>query len=269
MTPASATTLAARVHDRLAERTGTATVRRCTVGERLLQVEVVVDGRRVAGVAHRPPGDVPAVDGDADALAVGRDAVERDDPPARAVGLATLNALSAPHVDWLRGDPMAALSADVSTVATVGLFRPAFRKFGGVDVRVVERDAPDPDAVDAPPGVSVSLFAPPEARAAFAGADVLFVTGATLIYGGIDRYLAVAAETGVPAVVLVGGTASFLPEPAFEAGVDLLAGAEVTDADRVRARTAAGECATDLHGSGLEKVYAADRAAPGIALPAD
>lgn len=261
----SATTLAARVHDRLTELTETATVRRCTVGERLLQVEVAVGGRRVAGVAHRPPGDVPAVEGAADALAVGRDAFERDDPPARAVGLAALNALSAPHVDWRRGDPMAALSADVSTVATVGLFRPAFRKFGGVDVRVVERDPPD--AVDAPPAVSVSLFEPPEAEAAVAGADVLFVTGATLIYGGIDRYLAVATGAGVPAVVLVGATASFLPEPAFEAGVHLLAGAEVTDPTRVRARVAAGECATDIHGTGLEKVYAADRAAPGIALP--
>lgn len=267
MTSSSATALAARVHDRLVEWTETATVCECTVGERMLQVEVTLDGRRVAGVAHRPPGDPPALDQGTDALMVGRYAFERNDPPARAAGLATLNALSAPYVDWRRGDPMAALAADVSTVTTVGLFRPAFRKFEGVDVRVIERDDSDPNSINTPSDVSVSVFEPPQAQVAIADVDVLFITGATLIYGGIERYLAVAARTEVSAVVLVGATASFLPEPAFDAGVHLLAGAEVTDAERARARIAAGECATDLHGAGIKKVYVADRDAAGLKLP--
>jgi hypothetical protein len=160
---------------------------------------------------------------------------------------------------------MAALSPEVSVVATVGLFRPAFRKFADVDVRVVERDPPAADGIDTPPGVTTTTFAPDACATAFEGADVCFVTGSTLVYGGIDRYLDASTAAGVPLVVLVGSTASFLPDPAFRAGVDVLAGASVTDPARVRARVAAGDCDTDLHADGLQKGYVPAREAlPGL-----
>jgi hypothetical protein len=271
--PPTARSLLAAVRDRLADRAATATSPRVTVGERVVLVDVTVDGdgngedggggdgegsgERLAGVAHRPPGEPPA-DGwprSVRALADLADGGSHDRLLARAVGIATLNALSAPDVDWLPGDPMAALSDEVEVVATVGLFRPAFRKFSDVSVRVVERDPPDPATVDAPAGVTVSTTGPSGARRAFEGADVLFVTGSTLVYGGVDRYLAAAADAAVPATVLIGATASFLPEPAFEAGVDVLAGARVDDLAGVRERVVAGDCDTDLHDSGLTKGY--------------
>jgi hypothetical protein len=228
---------------------------RVTVGPRVVLVELDhARHGRLAGVAHRPDGTAPEswpTTGD-DLAALAVDAATRIE---RAVGVATLNALSAPHVAWQPGDPMAALSPDVDVVATVGLFRPAFRKFDDVAVRIVERDPPD--GVDAPPGVTTSTFSPDECARAFDGADVCFVTGSTLVYGGIDRYLAAAAD--VPLVVLIGSTASFVPDPAFDAGVDVLAGAAVTDPDAVRARALAGDCDTDLHDHGLEKGYVAAR----------
>lgn len=266
------------------EPTAAAPVRRFVAGENLLLVELErgsgneresasasdAGAASVAGVAHRPPVALPeaSVVRDADGFDLARWAV---DPPgesgeangtngadadptgARAVGVAALNALSAPHVDWRAGDPMAALG-DVGVIGTVGLFRPAFRKFGAVDVRVIEREPVPGDELDAPPGVSVSVFDPTEYEAALEGVEVLFVTGSSLIYGGAGRYLAAA---DVPTVVLIGATASFLPGPAFDAGVTLLAGARVTDADRAAADIRAGACGTDLHDSGLQKVYAA------------
>jgi hypothetical protein len=124
-----------------------------------------------------------------------------------------------------------------------------------VAVRVIERDPGAVDADSLPADVPTTLFAPREAPDAVAGCDVLFVTGATLVYGGVETYLDAATAADVPAVVLIGATASFLPAPVFARGVDLLAGARVLDPTRVRERVAAGDCGTGLHDAGVRKVY--------------
>lgn len=248
-----------RVSAALAERAERATGSRVTVGEGVVLVKVTEpEGDRLAGVAHRPDGDVGDIGVDVDAASVPRLAglaTGSGTHLGRAVGVATLNALSAPEVDCEVGDPMAALSPDLERVATVGFFGPALRKFDSVEVRVVERDPPE--SVDAPDGVTVELFGPDEAGAAFAGADVCFVTGSALIYGGVEGYLSALSDLGVSPVVLVGATASHLPGPAFDAGVDVVAGARVTDPEGVRERVADNDCATDLHEAGVEKVYVA------------
>ncbi|WP_435182703.1 Rossmann-like domain-containing protein [Halobellus sp. EA9] len=194
--------------------------------------------------------------------AAARSSLRRERPPQRALGIATASALSAPLVDWQTGDPMALLDADVERIATVGLFGPAFRKFDGVEVRVIERepidDVPDPD------GVAVRTHTPAGADAALSDAAVVFVTGSALIYGGIDRYLAAAPAEAT--VIVIGATASFLPGPLFEAGVDVVAGASVTDRSRAREAVAAGACGTDLHDAGVEKVYVAGARPAGVAL---
>lgn len=252
-----------RVHDRLRDRAAAASDPRVTVGDRLVAVEADhPDVGRLAGVAHRPPGDPPgAWPGAVPDLAALSVETAPDAHLRRAVGVAALSALSAPAVDWRPGDPMAALPGDVDVVATVGLFGPALRKFGGVEVRVVERAADD---VEAPAGVS-AVHPPAACDRAFDGADVCFVTGSTLVYGGLDRYLAAVDDQ---LAVLVGATASVLPGPAFDAGVDVVAGARVTDPAAVRRRVAAGECATDLHGAGLEKSYvAADGPPETLSVP--
>lgn len=258
------TDLLRAVRDALVDRAATATDPRVTIGERVLLVDLVdPDDGRLAGLAHRPHGDDAVAVGEESAVAdLAALATDADDLLDRAVGVATLNALSVPYVDWRRGDPMAALSTGVDVVATVGLFRPAFRKFDDVDVRVVERDPPD--SVGAPSGVTVQTYSPGESEAAFEGADVCFVTGSTLVYGGIDRYLSALAAAGVSPVVLVGATASHVPGPAFAAGVDVVAGALVTDVEVVRERVAAGDCGTDLHDAGVAKVYVTNPASEGL-----
>lgn len=272
-----------------------ATLERLTVGDAAVMVEVAgvglsgetdpeataADGR-ASGLAHRPAesggsaGDLaePTDDIDLDALVqwatrpvTGSSTGTIADPRGEgdggrrsletALGVAAVNALSAPFVDWRAGDPMALLDPAVETIATVGLFRPAFRKFSDVDVRVIERR--DVGPVSAPDGITVATYRPDEANAAMADADVVFVTGSAFVYGGLEAYLEAAPETA--AVVLIGATASVLPEPAFDAGVDVVAGAAVTDPARVREAVRTGACGTDLHDAGVRKVYAvADRA---------
>jgi len=256
-----------RVATGLRDRATAATTADVTAGDRAVLVTLShPDHGRLAGLAHRPhTTDTPRRSAWPTSAATLAALATADSSLERAVGVATLNALSVPDVDWRVGDPMAALSPAVDVDVTVGLFRPAFRKFDDVTVRVVERDPPPAVSVDTPDGVTVTTHAPADRAAAFADADCCFLTGSTLVYGGTDRYL--DALDGVAPVVLVGATASHRPGPAFEAGVDLVAGARVVDPDRVQRRVRAGDCGTDLHGHGVEKVYVARRRSiPGLQL---
>ncbi len=298
-TPPSSTKTDDRTHDgtwileqvrqRLAARVGSATptVETITVGQAaiLVELEGVPEpepapepapiperdststsrtGRtNAAGLAHRPRGPAAAV-GTPELETLLEWAVTA--PPAvtdetgpetalrKAAGIAALNALSAQFMQWERGDPMELLPSSVETIATVGLFRPAFRKFGDVTVNIVEREGIEPAS---PIPKTASLFTPAEAETAFADADIVFLTGSTLVYGGIDRYLSLLTPTQT--AVLIGATASFLPEPAFDAGVDVLAGAHISDLPRARAAVGAGACGTELHDSGVEKRFVATR----------
>jgi len=243
------------IAEELGTRRAEAGVVRATIGERLVAVEL--DGNCCPmGVAHRPNigGDVTVPE---TARQLSRWAYEPpgDNPVAAALGLAALNARSVGAIDWTAGDPMAAVATDADSIATIGLFGAAFRKFDGVDVRVVEREPVE--AIDAPPAVSVSVHGPEEAASAIADVDVLFITGSSLLYGGTLRNLQHAED--IPTVVMIGATASFLPEPVFAAGVDVLAGARVTDPAGVRSGIASGLCGTDLHDNGFEKVFVANR----------
>lgn len=246
-------------------------VERVTVGDRVVFVELSAgadtpaDAIR-AGVAHRPAGDpLPTDDRTLERLLRAVDppaGAESADKLTRALGVAAVNALSAPFLDWRVGDPMALLETDVDQITTVGLFRPAFRKFDDVTVRVIERD-PIED-VPSRDGVGVETFTPEETAVAMADADVVFVTGSTFIYGGIDAYLDAAPADAT--VVVIGATASFLPEPLFDRGVDVVAGASMSDSDSVRDAVARGACGTDLHDAGLRKVYTAATQPAGLRL---
>lgn len=246
-------TVLERVQRALAERANEATDPAVVVGDSVVFVTLShPEYGQMAGLAHRPDGDPSSVTAGSTAQLVEL-ATAGETALARAVGIAALNALSEPDIDWQTGDPMALVTPDVDVIATVGLFRPAFEKFGDVTVRVIERDPPA--AVDAPPGVTVETYAPEDRAAAVTGADVCFVTGSVLIYGGFEDYLDALTAAGVSPVVLIGATASHLPGPAFDAGVAVVAGARVTDVETVRERVHAGDCGTGLHDAGVEKVY--------------
>lgn len=249
--------LLSRTRAALVERDVVGTIAEVATGREMLYVEVErPDGTREAGTVHGPDVELPDLTGQ-DALAVAeRAASPSADLGLRAVGIGALNALSRPFVDWRPGDPMSPDPDAVDVVAMVGLFGPVLRSYDDLEVRVLERD---PDSVSLPDGLPAGVDAtlhPPEAAPdVVPDADVLYITGSTLLFGGIGRYL--DAATPDTLVVLVGATASFYPGPAFDAGVSVVAGAVVTDRKQVRGVIAGPNCQDELHGNGLEKVYAA------------
>lgn len=229
------------------------TVERVVPGDHVLFVSYAgPDGEELPGVVHAPGLPYPEVEERSAAQVVNR-AVEGEPTVQEcAFAVATLNALSVGDVAWASGDPMEALGPDVDTIGMVGLFTPAFGKFADVDIHVVERfpeDVSPPD--DLPSGVSVSLFGPEEASTAFDGASVIYITGSTVVYGGLGRYLAAAPEAAT--VVVIGSSSSFEPTVLFEAGVDVVAGAEVVDVETVVEAIKAGASVPELHQSGLQK----------------
>jgi uncharacterized protein (DUF4213/DUF364 family) len=260
----------------LDSRGGLAGVRldRVTVGAAVVLVELVVDAggdeTRLAGLAHNPAGvgrPPPADDLEAILAPISRAADEpggeiADGAFERAPAVASVNALSSPYIEWQRGDPMALLAPSVENVVTVGLFRPAFRKFADVEVRVIEREPAN--SIQAPEGVSVRQFDPTETETAMRDAEVVFVTGSALVYGGLEAYLRAAPTSAT--VVVVGATASALPEPLFARGADIVAGAVIVDLDRTRRAVEAGACGTDLHDRGVRKGYVAAEPSENVRL---
>jgi len=257
MNAPTAPELLSRASAALVERDLAGTIAEVATGREMLYVEVErPDGTREAGMVHGPDVELPDVTG-RDALAVvDRAARPSADLGLRAVGIGALNALSQPFVDWHTGDPMSPDPDAVDVIAMVGLFGPVLRGYDDLEVRILERD---PDSVSLPDGLPAGMDAtlhPPEAAPGVVpGADVLYITGSTLLFGGIERYLDAASPETV--VVLVGATASFYPSPVFDSGVSVVAGATVTDRTRVREAIAGPNCQDKLHGNGLEKVYAA------------
>lgn len=230
-------------------------VSRIEAGENLVLVEV--DGDQ-AGIAHRPQGDVQSLTDTStlDAFEIASWAIA---PPQsgsdcrRALGVAALNALSEPYIDWRRGDPMTSLTDDVSVVAMVGLFSPVLDRFRPKELRIVERKHLNSDDITAPEDVTVTTHSPQTADDAFAGADVLFITGSAFVYGGAGRYLELADKE--TSTVVIGPTSSFLPGPVFEAGADVVAGSIVNDVAALADIIRGDVCTTDLYSAGLEKVY--------------
>jgi hypothetical protein len=232
---------------------GDPTVERVVHGENMVYLEYPgAAGSVRPGVAHSPGGPFPSIEGRpaSEVLEVAL-ATERT-PATRALAVATLNALSRGHIDWQSGDPMEGLDVDIDRIAMVGMFKPAFKKFEDVDIRVVERFPEDvcPPA-DLPSGVTVDMYGPEAAETAFADTAVVYITGSTFVYGGIGEYLAVVPPQAT--VVVIGSTSSFVPGPLFEAGADVVAGATVDDAAAVRHGVEDGASVPHLHRNGLEK----------------
>ncbi len=144
----------------------------------------------------------------------------------RAVGVATLNALSQYVMD-LEGrerrfeiDVLDAIEiGEDDTVAVVGYIRPLVEKFGTRtrEVYVFERNPRLRG--DALPDTLVDSILPK--------ADVVVISGASLVNGTLDKLLKLSKEARF--VSVAGPTASMLPEPLFERGVNVVAGVRARD----------------------------------------
>ena len=172
-------------------------------------------------------------------------ALTSNEPIKAAVAIATLNALSA--VCWERGltdDYRIQMDSDAvdavrmpadHSVAVIGAFVPVLRKLKARGGRwwVIEQD---PKTLK---GDEINNFIPADqAEEIIAAADVLIVTGVTLINHTLENILEAARPDAEIAVI--GPTASLLPDALFKRGVRVVGGVWVKRPDELLDVLAAG-----------------------------
>jgi uncharacterized protein len=271
----------ARIGDTLAADAGRITVERAVVG--LFFTGVKLDAG-VAGTCATPLKSIPeAVCCPSSAMAMpfpgklrGRNALDlarealSGQGIRRAVGIAALNALAElcwrrrPHpeitltsgIDAFDATPI--LPAD--KVVVVGAFVPFLKalKKRGQDFLVLEQDPATlkPD--------EMAFFRPAEAAASVVpAADVLLITGATLINNTLEDLLALARPQA--RVTLIGPTVGMLPDAFLARGADILGGVRITDPDGFLDLLAEGGSGHHFFGRGAEKIVLARRPAAAAA----
>jgi uncharacterized protein (DUF4213/DUF364 family) len=247
---------ARRVKDKLASEFETITIEQAVIGVFFTGVKL---SNGAGGLSYTPVKDVPqAVCCPSSAGRIfdpfkvnGMPAAEvltaltSKEPLKAAVAVAALNALSA--VCWERGltddyriqmdtDAVDAVRMpDESSVAIIGAFVPVLRKLkvrGGrwwvieQDPQTLKRDEMD------------HFIPADQSEETIACADVLIVTGVTLVNHTLEGILAAARRDAEIAVI--GPTASLLPDALFERGVRVLGGVWVKKADELLDVLAAG-----------------------------
>jgi uncharacterized protein (DUF4213/DUF364 family) len=113
-------------------------------------------------------------------------------------------------------------------VAMVGAFVPFIKtlKAQGIALQVIDKHRDALQADEQP------MWRPPEAAAdVLSQADVVIMTGSTLVEGGLDALLQAAKQART--VVLAGPTASPWPPPFFAQGVHILGGIRVRHGERL------------------------------------
>jgi len=175
--------------------------------------------------------------------------LEEKSPLKAAIGVATLNALSAillekedcPYKIAGLGNALdlVEINKDV-TVGMIGAFPPFIKQLKGAckKLHVFEKNP----WLKREAGVELQ----PEAleKDVLPGCDVLIITGVTIVnhtLGPILKFCKKARE-----VVLVGPTASLYPEPFFRRGVTVMGGVRITDADQVMKILTEGGSGYDL-----------------------
>ncbi len=153
----------------------------------------------------------------------------------RAIGIATLNALSAclmaeraipggeilPKADAL---DMVKIEAP-DKIVMVGAFIPFIQKLRkqGANLRIIDKH---PESLKKD---ELSLWVSPDSiEEVLPQANIAIITGSALVEGGFDELLQLCSNAGE--IILAGPTASLWPEPFFSRGVTVLGGIKVNDA---------------------------------------
>lgn len=166
-------------------------------------------------------------------------------PIKRAIGVATLNALSNLATSRLGfADAQVREGVDAldtvevghdDQVAMVGAFVPFIKRLrnnvAGLSIIDKHRDALKPD--------EIGFWKPPErAREVLSGASVVIISASSLVEGGLEALLAACSRAR--RVVLAGPTVPLWTPPFFSRGVHVLAGIRVLDGKRMLAIVSEG-----------------------------
>jgi uncharacterized protein len=176
----------------------------------------------------------------------------------RAVGIATLNALSAAAINRCglpegrfeqNLDALAAARVRLNDeVVMVGAFIPFIKAVKGrvSKITIVDKHA------EALKGDERSMWVPPESAVdALSRASVAIISGSALVEGGIEEVL---TATGAARVrIMAGPTTPLWPGPFFRRGVDILGGVQVKNGNRVLEIVGQGGSGYFLFGEATEK----------------
>lgn len=192
---------------------------------------VLLEGTLQKLQSRGTPGEVPA-------MALVRGYAEGD-LPARALGLATINALTRRLCDRAgfrpgpSSDSFGVTLAPGDRLGLIGHFRPLIRAARelGIPVTVLELRA---DLVREAPGLSVTLD-----PARLATCNKIVSTSTLLLNDTFERVSPL--WRGAQAVSIVGPSAGCPPDPLFEAGVSAVGGAWVEDPGALLDRITRGE----------------------------
>ncbi len=160
-----------------------------------------------------------------------------NNPLKSAIGVATMNALSNLIMEngykgykiWEYKDALDLVSIkETDRVVMIGAFPPFIRKITGYtkNIKVIERD---PRAFLR--GEGVPVYSEEEGKKIIPEADILIITGVTLVNHTIDGILDLVKSARE--VIIVGPTASMIPDALFRRGVTIVAGVRIFDADRM------------------------------------
>ncbi|HTG01410.1 MAG TPA: DUF364 domain-containing protein [Nitrospirota bacterium] len=188
-------------------------------------------------------------------------------PLQKALGIAVINALSNEYLDQEHSqgyvvksgvDPLDELPlADDDFVVVVGALAPYLRmlKTRGRPFCVLEKDPATlkPD--------EIKFYAPAEqAHEKVPHADVLIATGTTLLNSTLEGLLALARRDAY--IVVVGPTASMLPDAFFRRGVTVVGGIRATKPDALLDILAEGGSGYHFFGKAAEKISMMRTAVP-------
>ncbi len=187
------------------------------------------------------------------------DRLQNGGPLQKALGIAVLNALSSTcwrnnhPADYnlkIGADPVENLIiSDDAKVVVIGALVPYIRllKTRGQPFHILEKDPRTLKADEMP------YFCPQEkARECIASADLLIITGTTLINNTLEDIL--RQMQGSTEAILVGPTASMLPEAFFSRGIKAIGGISVTDPDRLLDTLSEAGSGYHFYGKSAERI---------------
>ena len=189
------------------------------------------------------------------------DALPLADPLRRAVAIATLNALA--EACWQRRPhPNATLKSGVDAfdaaaiapgehVVLVGAFIPF--------LRALKRMRQDYTVLELSPAMLKADELPhyrpaTDAAEVLPRADVILITGSTLLHGTMDGLLRQAQARPDARVVVAGPTVGLMPDPLFRRGVDVVGGVRVTNPAAFLEVLAEGGSGQEFFGRSADRV---------------
>jgi len=224
---------------------GNPTIQRYCIGECYSGIKL--DGG--AGIAYTPNDVISYFDLGFDIT--GSDAMRitslalGDDILKRTIGIAAINALS-----WMvipgcycpnQGDPLDQINIEDRVIAMVGYFPPLVDRLSplATELRIIEREG-------------TGVYQSTDAKDVMSDAEIVIITGSALTYGGMEKYL--ECSKNADEVIVLGPTASMLPDPFFKRGATIVAGIQIIDADAILDIVSRSGGARDL-GNSARKTY--------------